>query len=673
MESNKTKGQPKNKKIVRRSIKKITPQKVYSGTKKIGKSLVAKQSLASVSLHGIRLKLEAANRPRTVIWQQTPLSSLTIPKWSSPKHHPRPKGGFVRKVLKNKNGQKSIWDTAIIYQLYPRSFHEKRATDESHIGEGTILGIIDKIDYLHALNVDIIWLSPFYPSPMIDSGYDVSDYCNVDPRYGTLADFDALISKAHQKGMSIMIDFVPNHSSDQHPWFIDSASSKDNPKSDWYIWRDAKNNGQPPNNWASVFSLPQLEKRRKGELNIKDGYPTPPLSAWQWHEGRQQYYLHTFAKEQPDLNWSNSDVRKAMLGNLRFWLGRGVDGFRVDAVNHIGKNMSLLDEPANPDYVEGVDNPYDQLLRINSANYKTLDSYINDLTSVLNEDKYKKRDLFMVLEAYAPQDVLDRINIIDPENCGAFNFSRMRAPWDADAHRELIENYLESLPAKSIANHVSGNHDNSRLASRIGLAAARANSVIDACLPGQMYIYNGEEAGLLDVEVPHELRNDKLGMRDSARTPIPWDNSIHGGFSVADNTWLPVTPDYTTQNIVFQAMQKDSTLSHYRRLLNIRKNLQVLNDGYYKELQTDSDENVFAFSRISDKQKVMIITNFSNEKTTVKVNNPPFIGAKTIFSSRQRALPKVNSLSNPIVLDPNESLIIGTLNTYLSLQIRMLG
>lgn len=523
----------------------------------------------------------------------------------------------------------TFWEHAVIYQVYPRSFREIRS--DTYRGEGSIAGITDKLSYLQKLGVDAVWLSPFYPSPMNDNGYDVMDYMAVDDRYGTLDDFRELMRQASERGMKIMVDFVPNHTSDQHPWFLESAGSRDNSKADWYIWRDAKPDGSVPNNWASVFSLLQLARRAAGELDVPEGEPTPPLSAWKWHEGRGQYYLHTFAESQPDLDWSNPAVQAAMTEAMRFWIDLGVDGFRIDAVNHIGKNLSLADDPPNPDYHEGG-NPYDQLAHVNSANHKTLYDYLRIMTGVFDEPAYHERDLYMIFETYVEQELLDAINAIAPGRAAAFNFETMNAAWNAQARAGIVEQYLQHLPTGSVPNYVNGNHDNTRIASRLGRDAAMAAAVFNATLPGQMYIYQGEEANWLDGHVAPEMIDDTLGGRDPERTPMAWNESEFGGFSKVQ-PWLPVDDDHKAHSIAAQWHDPSSSVNRYRMLLSLRRTLPALRERATEVLATSQPDTVLAYRRGETADvTIAVIINMSDQTQQVDVHTETAKGT-VIFSS----------------------------------------
>lgn len=512
----------------------------------------------------------------------------------------------------------SAWQNAVVYQIYPRSFKEVRRRVDGYRGEGSILGIIDRLDYLAGLGVDVLWLSPCYPSPMIDGGYDVSDYCDIDPRYGTLADFDELVAEARARDMQIMLDFVPNHTSSQHPWFLEARSDPASPRRDWYIWRDPAPGGGLPNNWASVFSGSQLEKRRRGQLVLPDGVNTPPVSAWTYDEASGQYYLHSFAAEQPDLNWAHPPVQQAMTDVLRYWLDRGVDGFRVDAVNYIGKDPAFRDEAANSRYREGVDNPYDQLHRRHSCDYPaTMLGLMRLLCNVLDEPAYAHRDTHMVFEAYTTPRLVAAINRLSPK-VSAFNFSRFGMEWRAAQQRQAIETYYRHLPEQAIANNVNGNHDSQRLASRIGERQARAAALLNAALPGVMYIYQGEEAGFSQAEVSFSARQDLLGSRDGERTPMLWDDTPGAGFSVAaaDRFWLPIDRAQGT-SIARQNGDNDSSVELYRQLLAVRRHSAALRRGRLEWLP--AGRGVMVFSRTAGDERALVVMSFSAVSREVSV------------------------------------------------------
>ncbi len=375
------------------------------------------------------------------------------------------------------SAQHEWWQRGIIYQIYPRSFQ-----DSNDDGVGDLPGIASRLDYLERLGVDAIWLSPIYPSPMADFGYDISNYIDVDPLFGTLAEFDRLVEDVHRRGMRIVLDFVPNHTSDKHPWFKESRSSRDNPKRDWYIWRDPAPGGGPPNNWLSNFG---------GQ-------------AWELDEATGQYYYHAFLKEQPDLNWRNHDVQQAMLDVLRFWLDRGVDGFRVDVIWHIVKDDEFRDNLPNPDYGPQLA-PHRQLLATYNTDRPEVHDIIGQMRAVL--DEYDER--MMVGEIYLPLERL--VTYYGAQGSGVhlpFNFHLIELPWHARAIDDAVRRYEAILPSYGWPNWVLGNHDNPRIASRIGRAQARVAMMLLLTLRGTPTIYYGDEIGMQNVPIPPDRVQD---------------------------------------------------------------------------------------------------------------------------------------------------------------------
>ena len=352
----------------------------------------------------------------------------------------------------------------VAYQIYPRSFK-----DSNDDGIGDLPGITEKLDYLNdgsenSLGIGAIWISPFFPSPMRDFGYDVSDYCGVDPTFGTLDDFDRLVREAHLRNIKVIIDFVPNHTSDQHPWFIKSCSSLDNIKRDWYIWKDPKPDGGPPNNWRSVFGG----------------------SAWAFDARTRQYYLHSFLKEQPDLNWFNPMVKEAMKNVLRFWFHRGADGIRVDAVEFLAKDELFRNDPPNPDFKEGKSDPYSAVLHAFSKNQPKLFGILNELTAVMSEYP----DRFMVTEVYPEEREKAAEYVKFYRNCdntktSPFNFEALSLPWQANTYKKFIDKFQSALEPEDLPIYVLGNHDRSRLASRIGREQSRVAAMMLLSLPKQ--------------------------------------------------------------------------------------------------------------------------------------------------------------------------------------------
>lgn len=557
----------------------------------------------------------------------------------------------------------------MIYQVYPWTFAEDTGR-VPQLGHGSLKGIEERLPYLESLGVSAIWLSPFYPSPMIDGGYDIADFKNIHPALGTLDDFDSLVRTAHEHHIRLMVDFIPNHSSDKHEWF-EKSRRREEGYEDWYIWhpgsQDERGNHHPPNNWASVFSIPQRKARERGEMNwLRPEEWTPPISAWKWDDVRKEFYMHSFAVEQPDLNWSNPEVREAMKDVMRFWLDRGVDGFRIDAVNHVGKNMELHDEEVNTAYnEEWYENPYDQLLRYQSCNYpQKLHEYIWEMCQVLKDEAYDHRDLRIILEAYMGESDLRDIDAIAPEVASTFNFGGLLANWDANSRKIQMDYYYERLQPSAVANQVNGNHDKPRLASRLGDAGARAAAVINLFLPGMRFIYNGEELGLVDADVPTWRLKDPNGLRDPERTPMPWDDRApNAGFSRADpaELWLPVNVADEHKAVMRQKQHSTSSLSLYRAAIRLSHELPAVRNGKYVQLHTDSDQ-VLAYGREAQlpEEQLVVLANFSRDKHgSVRVTDSRFVIGEIVLSSHhvEEANRRVD-LRAGVTLEPDEVVVI---------------
>lgn len=490
------------------------------------------------------------------------------------------------------------WQTGVIYQIYPRSFQ-----DSNGDGVGDLAGIIQRLDYLsETLDIDAIWLSPIYPSPMHDFGYDVANYADIHPLFGTLADFDRLLEETHARGMKMILDLVPNHTSDEHPWFIESRSSRDNPKRDWYLWRDPAPDGGPPNNWLSHFGGP----------------------AWTYDETTRQYYLHQFVKQQPDLNYRNPEVVTAILDVMRFWLDRGVDGFRVDVIGLMMKDPEFRDEPPNPKW-DGV-KPFDSLEHIYTANLPEVHDLIRQMRAVL--DSYDDR--MMVGETYLPNDKLmlyyGSANMLE---CHLpFNFQLILAKWDAAGVRKMVDDYEAALPSDGWPNWVLGNHDQHRLATRVGPSQARVANMLLLTLRGTPTCYYGDELGMENVLIPPEKIQDPPAVnqpeiahlvgRDPERTPMQWDDSPNAGFAAPDvkDLWLPLAPNYQEVNVARQLEDPRSFLNYFQKLLAHRKASPALKWGSYRSLDSESVEaqkNCFVYERQTDDQRLLIALNFSSQ------------------------------------------------------------
>ena len=522
------------------------------------------------------------------------------------------------------------WKTAVIYQIYPRSFQ-----DSNGDGVGDLNGIRRRLPYLAGLGVDAIWVSPFYTSPMADFGYDVADYYDVDPLFGTLADCKSLIAEAHALGLKVILDFVPNHTSEQHPWFIESRSSRQNPKRDWYIWKDARPGGGPPNNWISHFGG----------------------SAWDWDEASGQYYYHAYLKEQPDLNWRNPEVRAAMYDVLRFWMELGVDGFRVDVIWHLMKDAEFRDNPPNLDYRPGQPE-IDRFHQVHSADQSGVHEVIEEMRTVV--DEYRQRVL--IGEIYLPLDRLMEYYGRDLKGAHLpFNFQLLQAPWKADAIARLVEEYEAALPEGAWPNWVLGNHDRPRIATRVGPEQARVAAVLLLTLRGTPTLYYGDEIGMADVPIPPDqikdpwaLREPGIGVgRDPVRTPMQWDRSPHAGFTTT-RPWLPLADNWAEQNVESLERQPFSILSLYRRLLALRRNYRALRIGRYETLTCRDD--VFGFARSSGQEKLIVLLNFSQERRTVSFEStaPTTVLLSTV---RDRS---GETIGSEFTLDPNEAVIGAT-------------
>jgi alpha-glucosidase len=469
------------------------------------------------------------------------------------------------------------WASAVVYQIYPRSF-----LDTDGGGVGDLEGVRRRLDHLAWLGVDAIWLSPFFRSPMADFGYDVSDYCDVDPLFGTLDDFDRLLTEAHARDIRVLIDWVPNHTSDQHPWFVEARSSRTSPKRDWYIWRDGRPE-QPPNNWPAAFG---------GD-------------AWTWDEQTEQWYLHLFLPEQPDLNWRNPEVVEAMHATLRFWLDRGVDGFRVDVVHGLGKRADYADVPPDRAWTTEM---YDEPLT---------HELVRDFRRVL--DSYPG-DRMMVGEVY----ILSTSKVAEYYGHGdelhlAFNFPPLYAPWTWAAWRKRVDRVVEELdPRDAWPTWVLSNHDNPRHRTRYGgdEARARAAAVLLLTLRGTPFLYAGEELGLEDAVIPERRKVDPGG-RDGCRAPIPWSGEAGHGWA-GKEPWLPWPPEPSTRNAEALRADEGSILHLYRRLLAARRASPALQLGTWQPL--DSPPDVLAYIRRHDKDQRVVLINFADKATAVAVD-----------------------------------------------------
>jgi alpha-glucosidase len=519
----------------------------------------------------------------------------------------------------------------VVYQVYPRSFQ-----DSNGDGIGDLPGILSRLDYLQWLGVDALWISPIYPSPMADFGYDVSDYVNVHPMFGTLADLDALIAGAHARGLRLILDFVPNHTSSRHPWFLESRDSSQSPRRDWYYWRDPAPGGGPPNNWLSRFD---------GE------------SAWTLDEGTGQYYLHSFLAEQPDLDWRNPAVRAAMLDVMRFWFDRGVDGFRVDVSYRVMKDAALRDNPPNPNWRAGMD-PSKKVIELYSKNTPDIHAFNRWLRTVA--EAYDQRVL--IGEINLPLPALVRHYGDDDEFHLPFNFRLIDAEWRADIVRDLVERYEALLPEGAWPNYVLGNHDQHRVASRVGQAQARVAMMLLLTLRGTPTLYYGDELGMEDVPISAEQVQDPWEKfvpgqgfgRDPERTPMQWDARPNAGFCPADaDPWLPLEADYGTRNVAAQREEPDSLLRLTYLLLALRRHHPALHGGAYRSLATPA--GVFGYAREADGERFIVLLNFSDEARQLAIPSVLLPTAPLVSTLGEAQGP--DNAGN-LALRPNEGLLL---------------
>ena len=523
------------------------------------------------------------------------------------------------------------WQSATIYQIYIRSFQ-----DSNGDGIGDLAGILNRLDYLHALGVDALWITPFYPSPMADFGYDVSAYCDVDPRFGSIADFDRLRDGLHQRGMKLLIDLVPNHTSNQHPWFQEALSSRQSPKRDWYIWHDPSPDGGVPNNWWSLSGGP----------------------AWQFDPASQQYYMHSFLAEQPDLNWRNPAVRDAFYQVMRFWLDRGVDGFRVDVIGGLMKDPAFQDDPVNEGYKDS-DPDFLRLKAINSSNRPEVMEVIAEMRAVL---AHYAGDRVLIGELYQPVEQLVFYYGAHLEGVHLpFNFNLMWLEWKAWGVMKLIELYERHLPKGAWPTWVLGNHDQPRVASRLGPAQARLAMMLMLTLRGTPTLYQGEELGLENAIISADEIQDpfaKAGKgqgRDGERTPMPWDDSAHAGFST-HTPWLRLGGDAALKHVAAQDKDPLSMLAMTRALFKLRKQEPALSRGEWSALY--ADDHSLSYERILGQDRFAILLNLTGQ--TILVEPPPY-SAKLVLSSYLDHTEKAFDFSDHVTLRPNEGCIFKAL------------
>ena len=508
------------------------------------------------------------------------------------------------------------WQVGVLYQVYPRSY-----ADTNGDGVGDLPGIKARLDHLQRLGVDALWLSPIYPSPMVDFGYDVTDHTGIDPLFGDLAAFDALVASAHERGLRVLLDFIPNHTSDQHPWFLASRSSRADQHRGWYIWADPAGDGGPPNNWRSVFGGP----------------------SWTLDTASGQYYYHAYLPQQPDLNWRHRAVQEAQFDVMRTWLDRGVDGFRVDGLRHLLKDDRLRDNPANLRWEVGM-SPYDALVPQRTADHPDILQLVTAMRAVVDGHPAPvgaaaPADRVLVGELYLP---IERLMRYYGENGRGLhmpsNMHLIGNPWEAENLGGLIDAYEAALPAGAWPNWVLGNHDRSRIVSRLGDDQARVAAMLLLTLRGTPTLYYGEEIGMRDVPVPAELVQDPyevrvpgLGFgRDPERTPMQWSSQPGAGFcSPLVAPWLPLAGEATRVNVAVQSGRDGSTLDLYRRLLALRRAEPALSVGSYTPLHARHD--VLAYVREHEGRRVLVALNLGHHSRTVAL--PEVAGGEVLLST----------------------------------------
>jgi alpha-glucosidase len=524
------------------------------------------------------------------------------------------------------------WRHAVIYEIYPRSF-----ADSNGDGIGDLRGVAEHLDYLKELGVDAIWITPFYPSPQVDFGYDISDYRGIDPQFGTMADFDYLMSEATKRNIRVVNDLVLNHSSDKHPWFIESESSRTNPKANWYIWANGKPNGQPPNNWQSIFGH----------------------SAWTYVSARRQYYYHAFYRQQPDLNWRNEAVRHAMYDVARFWMNKGVSGFRLDAITSLFEDIGLKDEP----YLQGTNAYGDRVVsRVYTDNLPEVHDVLRELRQVTNE--YPGR--ILIGETYLP-NIAELEKMYGPAN------DELQLPMDTQLgfiNRLSVPEFRQKLTdaETKIDGHVPlfvfENHDNHRSLNRY--AAGRRNVAVAKLLATVLLtprdsalVYYGEELGMMDYGPLRKADvRDPIGItgwpkekgRDGERTPMQWNADTDAGFSTAPKPWLPLNPDYKTVNVAAEERDPDSIFNYYKALIRLRKQNPQLRDGEFVLIDAKNDHVLSFLRKTPDGKAVLVAINFTNSPQTVPHRARTILASfKASHDSTQIKLPPYGAYIGEVV------------------------
>ena len=522
------------------------------------------------------------------------------------------------------------WQRGVIYQVWLRSFYD---TDGN--GNGDLRGVLEKLDYFEWLGIDVLWLSPVYPSPLVESGYDVTDFTSVHEMLGSLEDLDELIARAHERDIRILLDFVPNHTSDAHPWFVESRSSRDNPKRAWYLWAEPKEDGSPPNNWAGCFGG----------------------SAWTFDKETGQYYYHAFLAQQPDLDWRNADVQRAISDTIRFWLGRGIDGLRMDAIWHLIKDDQLRDNPPNPDFTPDL--PPDNVVHaVFTRDRPEVHDVIVGLRNVFDEfdDRLLAGELYLgldrMMEYYGTPE--------RPELHLPLNLQLSVVEWNATTVATFVEDYEAALPEHAWPNWSIGTHDSNRIASRAGDEQARNAAMLLLLLRGTPTIYYGDEIGMHSADVPRgsivdlrELLTPYIGLgRDPARTPMHWNAEPNAGFTQG-TPWLPLGDDWPAVNVNAQSGDPGSLLELYRALLALRKSQNVFVIGRYATVHRT--ESLFVFRRDQDDAHALVALNFGGEPARIALPQD-LAGARILLSTKRRC--EGTEVAEFLELDGNEGVAL---------------
>ncbi len=534
------------------------------------------------------------------------------------------------------------WKEAVIYQIYPRSFK-----DSNGDGIGDLRGVIEKLDYLagspDSLGIDAIWLSPVYPSPMFDFGYDISNYEDIDPVFGDLNTFKELLREAHARGIRIIMDLVVNHTSHLHPWFLDSRSSKNSPKRDWYIWKDSVD-GRPPNNWLGTF----------GGL------------AWEFDKRTGQYYYHSFLKEQPDLNWRNPEVEEAVFQMIRFWLDLGVDGFRLDVVNLYVKDAFFRN---NESYFMKGPRPFDKQVHVYDRDRPEMHGILRRLRKLLDSYPDKRMAVGEVMQDF-PGNVF-----LPATYCGrndelhlAFNFMFLFSSWEAKSFYQIIKDFESALGDDNWPNYTLSNHDFPRHISRYAkkketLPRAKVAAAMLLTLKGTPFLYYGEEIGMERQKVPRKRIQDPVGKRywpfhpgrDPERIPMPWDDSENSGFSIGE-PWLPIYEEFEKVNVQNQVQDNSSLFHVYKRLLELRKQRKSLRRGNQK-IHLSENQKVLFYKRKEGKEETYIFLNFTNESVETIYPRKWELN-RILFSSAPRpSFLKEKAEENRVLIYPNEAIL----------------